>query len=318
MTKKTKFKFIVEYSLNNPWSIKMVNAKGAMDSIGAISWGKILFQFKTIPTLTQQHSKLIDWTALDPTERQQIIIIHSFLWRNFIPFENSAPNEDGEIQDWIPAEIYPNLLAYAFNLENSFPHFSDDQNAWCFYGGTFNPWHPGHGQCVEMCEAPAIFILPDNNPLKMMNRPLAESLNDIWSQTGLVKKSLPYLGFVASYKPNPTYPWLNQVKQKHPQKKLSLLMGMDSFISLKQWFSTEKLMLIVDQIHVVPRSLEDMSAFNKTKWEDIYQETLHWVVQVKPTLIIKLLPNHPFESVSSTRLRQKILYHKQKKNEKLP
>jgi nicotinic acid mononucleotide adenylyltransferase len=292
---------IINISLLNPWKIHTAKFSTKLKQNPGVTWDNIQFQF------TDSEYTPLDWTSITSAERQKLILVHSFLWRHFIPFEYSAPNEAGVVQTWIPDSIKQTLEDYSFELNHFYPHFLDPQLAHCFYGGTFNPWHPGHGQCVEMCEEKSIFILPDNNPLKMINRPLSESLNDIWRQTHLQKKSLPYLGFVATYRPNPTYPWLKKVKDLHPQKRLSLLVGLDSYLSLSSWFEAEKLMSLLHQIHVAPRSLDDIQkTSNPTDWKEAFAKTEYWIKKLNSELKTILLPHHAFETVSSTQLRDKM------------
>ena len=51
-----------------------------------------------------------------------------------------------------------------------------------FFGGSFNPWHKGHTECIKLLpQGIPIVILPDNNPFKQnhQNKERMTSLSTI-------------------------------------------------------------------------------------------------------------------------------------------
>lgn len=163
-----------------------------------------------------------------------------------------------------------------------------------FFGGSFNPWHQGHEECVKKAVAYApIIIIPDNNPFKNyeqnLNRsPSIAKIDQIVND----KNIFLYTGFSDLKKANPTYKWLKNLSDTIPQK-LSLLMGFDSFITLHTWFEAPKLLASLSKIYMLSRLDQD----------DIKEEQRELIHSLNPKLDILFLGNHSFESLSSTKLR---------------
>ncbi len=160
------------------------------------------------------------------------------------------------------------------------------------FGGSFNPWHQGHMTCLDLCPEDNIAIIPDKNPWKLM-----DNADCPWS---LLKslcekvKDLPYAvfpKFIGLNRSNPTINWLPLVKIEVKQ----LLIGEDTFFSLTKWLRAQELLKIIDKIYVVPR---DLNEFN-LKREDIEIS----LKKISTQLIIEILPEHPYQKLSSTELR---------------
>ncbi|MDH4466852.1 MAG: hypothetical protein QE271_02235 [Bacteriovoracaceae bacterium] len=310
--------YIFQFQLSNSWEIQKISTQFHNSTLPTFRWDNIVFQISSDAKKSAMGAP-VPWEELLPDVRQKIILIHSFLWRNTIPF-NYYPyfKEDQSTDNEMPAlpKEVKNFLEN-FHFEKTWQHENLflPSSEWCFFGGTFNPWHPGHSACISLCEANPIFILPDNNPLKMINRPLSESLADMWAQQDLRVKGIPYLGFVANYRPNPTYPWIQKIRAQNELKILSLLLGMDSFVSFTKWFMAEELVKLLNKFYVAPRSMDDISesiSEGVEAQENAFQKTCKWMRLINPSLEITLLPRHPFEKLSSTRLREKINFHKSK------
>ncbi len=88
---------------------------------------------------------------------------------------------------------------------------------------------------------------------------------------------------------------MEMLKKKHPEKKLSLLMGFDSFLNLATWTRAEDLLPMVHCVYVASRLEKDA-------------EQARAVEEIQKTcanLKVVFLGHHQHEDVSSTNLRKK-------------
>lgn len=162
-----------------------------------------------------------------------------------------------------------------------------------FFPGSFNPWHVGHNSCIKLCPNKSkIIVVPDNNPWKI-NRKVIEGCK--WQRYRTLCLELEgstcsiYSGFLGQGKENPTVNWLPKTKAK----KRILLVGDDSFLSLKRWKDSKKLISSIQKIYVVPRIgiEQDLKLMKKE------------LMQINSKLKIKILPPHEFQNVSSSKIR---------------
>lgn len=176
-----------------------------------------------------------------------------------------------------------------------------------FFGGTFSPWHEGHNtvlMSIPKSIRNRVVVVPDRNPLKgNMNTAMdkKKSENDYFCAFKYYRNILSkvtesgayvYPGFCGQENVNPTSSWLPYVK-----KSCSLLMGDDSFIGLKKWRDPEKFLLMTKKIFVVPR------------WDN-YQaikKSLEWVKSVNKKIIVEFMDHHPYQNVSSTKIRSDLV-----------
>lgn len=175
--------------------------------------------------------------------------------------------------------------------------FQQSSTSFCFYPGSFNPWHQGHTSCVELHQKhfPQIplMILPDQNPQKD---------HQVYTQpnsTLFEHQPSVYLSFVLRQKnsKNPTYTWTTFLKKHCPKLQLGLLLGLDSYLSLFSWISYQDLLKSLDFIEVIPRKIENLASDSEE-----YLQKIHLVA---PHLKIHRIQGNHFESVSSTQIRQK-------------
>lgn len=159
-----------------------------------------------------------------------------------------------------------------------------------FFGGSFFPFHPGHLACLELCPEKNIVIVPDCNP----HKELKDKMNpyDDFMHLCLTLKDTPYSvypGFFGRNKPNPTSNWLPKVKiaQKN------FLMGDDSFMNILKWNEPEVLLNALTKIYVAPRDFETSD----------YGPQIEKVKAINPKLEIIILPDHPYRSLSSSKIR---------------
>ena len=165
-----------------------------------------------------------------------------------------------------------------------------------FFGGSFNPWHKGHTNCIKLAsKTAAIIIIPDHNPFKEVTE-FNEKLTSESQLQEIAKKHSTgiYLGFSKQNKANPTYTWINEVQQKYPSMKLSLLMGFDSFMSIDKWFKSEELLTLLHSIYIASRLDND----------EIKNKQIKHLESVVPKLKISFLGNHDQEHLSSTQIRK--------------
>jgi nicotinate (nicotinamide) nucleotide adenylyltransferase len=166
---------------------------------------------------------------------------------------------------------------------------------WVFFGGSFYPWHQGHQACLDLLPQDKLcFILPDKNPLKedLQREPVVTSLE-------LIRKIKfgPHHYFVPTFliheEKNPTVNWIQNLHTKFPHKKLSLLMGFDSFKGITKWIQAKELLSMLTTIYVASRMEKD----------EEHQKMMKKIHAQAPDLKVVFLGRHSFEHVSSTRLR---------------
>lgn len=173
---------------------------------------------------------------------------------------------------------------------------SDSASEWVFFGGSFNPWHKGHQACLDLLPKDlTCFILPDRNPQKQIT-----PLEPVFTTISLIAKikfgkhHFISPSFLLQEEKNPTVDWMAKVRELYPEKKLSLLMGFDSFESLPSWIRFEELLKNVNQLYVVSRQEKDEK---RVHLEQYFNSLL-------PELQIRYLGRHEFENLSSTDLRR--------------
>lgn len=174
--------------------------------------------------------------------------------------------------------------------------FTKTTDEWVFFGGSFNPWHRGHQACLNLLPLEKVcFILPDRNPLKELKviEPVSTIL-ELITKIKFGKNHFIAPTFLLDFHKNPTVTWIEKLSKDYPNKKLSLLMGFDSFKNLKSWEKPETLMKLLSSIYVVSRLEED--AERKVAAKPIQELSVD--------LKIEFLGGHEFEGLSSTELRQ--------------
>lgn len=166
------------------------------------------------------------------------------------------------------------------------------------FGGSFNPWHSGHGSCLKLMDPQKmILVMPDHNPFKDVTakEDRFSSIEDIEKELK-IRPNNTYLftGFLEQDFHNPTHNWLRELKKEFPQHKLSLLMGFDSYMSLDKWIEAKEILNTLDTIYVASR-LDNSEA---------KQSQFHLLKSVSPKIKIDFIGRHQFEHLSSTQLRE--------------
>jgi len=164
-----------------------------------------------------------------------------------------------------------------------------------FFPGSFNPWHEGHRSCLDLAPKESnIIVVPDFNPWKDREDIQTGCGWEKYMSLALTLKDTPYSvfpGFLGLEKSNPTVDWLPFTTV---EKKV-LLVGEDSFLSLEEWKDTARLIGFLYRLYVVPREGHEAQV----------EETKKKLLEQKPTLDVVILPNHPYQDVSSTDIRIK-------------
>lgn len=158
-----------------------------------------------------------------------------------------------------------------------------------FFGGTFNPWHEGHSECVRQAPSSPVFVVPDRNPWKeeIERASSFERLKIIC--TILKNKNVNiYPGFLAGEKKNPTYLWMGNLKIKK-----SMLIGDDHFLKIEKWYKYQKLLRCINHLYVVPR--------NSTA--ELLKDQCDKILAEIPSVSIVILKEHSFQKQSSTEIR---------------
>ena len=172
-----------------------------------------------------------------------------------------------------------------------------DKDEWVFFGGSFFPWHSGHQACLQLLpDDKTCFVLPDCNPWKEV-RELDPVLTTIELAGKIKFKANQFLvpTFLFDQKKNPTVEWIEDLRKKYPAKKLSLLMGFDSFLNLSTWIRPEELLPMLHTVYVVSRLEKDSEQ----------QSAADEIRKVYPDLTVVFLGHHQHENLSSTNLRKK-------------
>ena len=165
------------------------------------------------------------------------------------------------------------------------------------FAGTFNPWHSGHQACLTLLPDDKIcLVAPDRNPYKELRTLDAVTTVLEVSTHGTFKKNhflVPT--FLLEHKKNPTIDWVLRFQENLPDQKLSLLMGFDSFSTLKTWTRADELLPLIDTIYVASRLEDDEDRI-------LALDEAH---ALGPNLNVVFLGKHDYENVSSTEIRNK-------------
>lgn len=234
---------------------------------------------------------------------------HSFKWKDKVEFEftektlfmmawtsllpDLAPKDARNLVELASAR-YPVSPEYD-ELKKLCPKLvvGDDRDEWVFFGGSFFPWHSGHQACLNLLpDDKTCFVLPDRNPWKDV-RDVDPVLTTI-ELAGKVKfKSSQFLvpTFLLDQKKNPTVDWMTDLRRRYPEKKLSLLMGFDSFLNLPTWTRASELLTLLHTVYVASRMETD--------------EEQARAAAALPGLKVIFLGHHQHEGVSSTSIRKK-------------
>lgn len=236
---------------------------------------------------------------------------HSFQWKNKIEF--IVTDSSDYVMTWtsmLPdldpeyAEALVNLVGARYPISSEYEKlrqscpdilFKNGTDEWIFFGGSFNPWHHGHQACLNLLPEDKIcLVIPDRNPFKDLREvnPVTTVL-EISTKAKFNKNQYLVPSFLFMDKANPTVYWVSRLKDQFPTHKLSLLMGFDSFASLRKWTRSDELVPLLDTVYVVSR-LED---------DEDRRTALDNAHAVGPDLNVIFLGKHEYEDLSSSEIR---------------
>lgn len=163
------------------------------------------------------------------------------------------------------------------------------ENSVTLYGGTFNPLHEGHLECIRQCPEKNIVVILDRNPQKN-NREISlkNEIVDIVNKLKNYSVSI-YPEFWISNTKNPTASWISNIIIP----EVNLLMGDDSFMSFFTWEEPEIVLKKLTKIYVVPRNFSSND----------FTEQIQKMKLVNRNLEINILDSHPFQDISSSKIR---------------
>ncbi len=172
----------------------------------------------------------------------------------------------------------------------------DDNFDLTFFGGSFNPWHPGHSECIKQCSQyeNAIVVVPDYSPWKDNTFP--SPLEEIIKLTKKIRScsslAVVYPGFWGSRDRNPTSKWIVQISES----KKNWLMGEDTFETLLNWYEVGSFLNEITKLYVLPRSFERKSPTS-------IEEVSKYLSEHHSDLEIIWLADHPYKEIASSKIR---------------
>jgi len=130
------------------------------------------------------------------------------------------------------------------------------------YFGSFNPIHIGHlaiaNYMVEFTGLDQVwFVISPQNPLKQRSSLLADYFRYELAVRAIGKNPKLKVSDIEFKLPKPSYTidTLTYLKEKHPKKNFSLIMGEDNLCTLKKWKNYKELMEHYE-FYVYPRTRE--------------------------------------------------------------
>jgi nicotinate-nucleotide adenylyltransferase len=166
------------------------------------------------------------------------------------------------------------------------------QNHHCFYGGTFNPWHEGHSECVGQVEAlgESITVLPDSNPLKELREgECFWTLYKAIAQKFAGTKHSVYPGFLGMEKVNPTAHWVSRQSWD-----IHFIFGDDNLFIIEKWIDYSAFLQSIKKLYIIPREFSISEIEQRVEKLSLDFEDLEFVI----------LDEHRHQEVSSTKLRE--------------
>jgi len=188
-------------------------------------------------------------------------------------------------------ELFPLFKETGFKLPSLLIKNTFNYEQGTFFGGSFNPWHEGHDECLRKSSSLNIIIVPDRNPWKeeQGHSCYFKSLKELLLKFENTPYSI-YPGFYGLEHANPTVSWIGKtlIKEK------GLLMGDDNFCQIFKWKNAPRLLELISSIEVLNRNhgLEDIRLIESKILKD------------HKNLSINLLGDHPHMDISSTNLRK--------------
>lgn len=170
------------------------------------------------------------------------------------------------------------------------------------YGGTFNPVHKGHYNCLKTAldslSLDKVIVLPDRIPPHKSAQGLASG-KDRLNMCRIAFKELDKVSVsdweLKQQGKSYSVITLRHFHEKYPQDKLYFIMGSDMLLSFESWFEYKEILTLA--------SLVCVSRENSMTKEKLEQHSRELMQQNGGEILI--LETEPFE-ISSTKLRKMI------------
>ncbi|WP_417336714.1 hypothetical protein [Halobacteriovorax marinus] len=215
--------------------------------------------------------------------------IPSHHWVDLLSVDHFSSNDGAIICESLGA-IFPFFHKSQYSLPELFLKKSFNTNQVTFFGGSFNPWHEGHSECLRRCPSENILIIPDRNPWKSELE--KECYFKSFKELCLKFSDSPYSvfpGFYGLEEGNPTVDWLPRTIFKNK----SLLIGDDNFTSFSKWKDYKELLNHLDTIFVLSRN-HSMKEIEQTAQD---------LLAINDSISLSVLGEHDFMDLSSTKIR---------------
>lgn len=191
---------------------------------------------------------------------------------------------------WKGMPLFENSLNETISLP-SFFYKKNHVREVTFFGGSFNPWHLGHRECLDQCQNNNIIIVPDTNPWKditIKNECAWKSFRSI-ALVVIDTDCSVYPGYWGIKYSNPTSEWIANTHFE----KINLLIGDDNFMNFDRWKNPEVLNKNISEVMVVPRNQSI----------DVLDSKICDLEKIYPDIEFKLLKEHKYQEISSTTIR---------------
>ncbi|GEM_PF-1823790 len=218
-------------------------------------------------------------------------LFKGYEWRDILSIDKFLKG-DGAVVCEALGRLFPLYNKELSILPNIFIKKNFNHQQATFFGGSFNPWHDGHTECLKRCPSENIIIVPDRNPWKekIELECFFKSFMELARKFESTSHSI-FPGFYGLESVNPTIDWLPNTYFTEK----SLLVGDDNFCSLLKWKDVEALLSHLTSIYVLNRNhtLQEIESARES------------ILNVNQALKITILGEHEFMSLSSTDLRAK-------------
>lgn len=253
----------------------------------------------------------------DPRGR---VITYPFLFWLDDDESNVVAGDDAARAEWVPlleldrlsfdhgailcealGKFWPNMPSYDSRLAGAtLPDlfYKKVEESSVYFGGSFNPWHDGHKECLDQCrEAQGeydIVVIPDFNPWKSGEFGGELCFYQSYLKLSQMLEETPYSiysGFWGAEEPNPTIRWIPYTKDISK----ALLIGDDNFLVLEEWKDYTRLLRSIQTLYVVPRNhpIDAIKAMRRR------------LCEINSDLEIEILDEHRYQHLSSTELRKR-------------
>jgi nicotinic acid mononucleotide adenylyltransferase len=176
-------------------------------------------------------------------------------------------------------------------------HYFSKKEEWVFFGGTFYPWHEGHGHILTSLKERGhgrVVVILDSNPEKKFSE-IEEA--ECIKQFIYLQNYFPEICFLPgkwlAAEKNPTVHWMKRLKRRYPYQKMTLVVGDDQFHRMENWVEGETLISLLSHLYVFRRQFLPLETEKEIK---------RWQKKI-PSLKVTFLTENPYDRMASRDLR---------------